>query len=157
MNKFLILLFLSISSLSFSQGLSEKSDLWNRGDILVGVNSDLLGQSWTDVSLSPSLGYAITDDDLVYANFSYTDNPSRSAYRLGYNHQVCSLAYVGVAGSISKYQSEEWAKYFCIEAGIGKTLGDWLLITTKVAFGHLWDNNITQFTLNTTVTFSIKI
>ena len=157
MNKFLTLLFLTFSSISFSQGLSDQTNLWSKGDILIGVNSDLLGSSWTDISLSPAIGYAVTDNDLVYANFYYADNPDRQAYRAGFNHAVCSHGYIGISGSISKFQSEEWAKYVYLEAGIGRTLSDWLLITPKIAFGHLWDNSITQFTLNTTVTFSIKI
>lgn len=157
MNKLFILLFLVLCSTAFSQVMVSKPNLWSKGDIIVGVNSDLTGVSWTDISLTPSVGYALSDKDLVYANFSYVDAPQRSAYRLGYNRAVCSTAYVGIAGSISKFQTDNLTKYLCLEVGIGRNLTDWLLITPKIAFGHLWDSGITQYTVNSTVTFGIKL
>ena len=158
MIKFLTLIFVSLSSFCFSQSILEDSDLlWSKGDILIGVNSELTENSWTDITISPSIGYAFTDNDLIYGNFRHVDSPSRSSYKVGYNRQLCNLGYVGMGLSVSKYQSEDWAKYFCLEAGIGKTIGGWLLVTPKVTFEHLWDNEITQYTVNTSITFSLKL
>lgn len=156
MKQILILTFLLLSTFSFSQVMDD-NNLWTKGDVYVGANSELTGVSWTDFSLTPSIGYAISDNDLIYANFFYVDNPKRSAYKLGYNRRVCSQGYVGISGALSDFYGGDAAKYLFLEAGIGRNLCDWLLVTPKISFGHLWDNNITQYSLNTTVTFSIRI
>jgi len=167
MNKFLVILFsLFLTASTYSQYvIIDNSEIqssevvktpWTKGNFFVGVNSDVLGLSLWSVSLSPFIGYAITNNDMIYGSLYYTEDPRISTFKLGWNKRVYHSAYIGLAGSIYG-EKATWQKAVSVEIGVCKNLWSWLMISPKISFTDSWSETNADFNFTTSVSFAVKI
>jgi len=128
---------------------------WEKGDIHIGVNSSLTNQSLQYLSISPVIGYAITDKDLVYGSIMYADSPEVQFYSLGYARSLCSVAYAGISGGLSGHTGN-WLKHASLDLGLYKELNDWLFISPKISLERYWEA-VDRTSVTTNITFGIKL
>ena len=165
MKKFLLitfttLLFSTIGTMAFSQEAvpAKKSFVspWNGGDYFLGVNSQGQEISIAYYSLSPLVGWAPSDKDMLYGSVNYTDAPRTSTFKVGWNRLIYKSLYVGVGTTIFG-QEKDWPKTGTIECGVYKRLWSFLLVSPKLCVNVTELKGTTSWTLNSGVTFAVKL
>lgn len=159
--KKLILLSLVLFSFNlFSQNEEMPITAMQKGAFYVGVNSELLNVSWNALGLSPFIGYAFSNSDLIYGSLNYTEDPRISTFKIGWDKRFYHSAYFGISASIYG-EGSDWRKAIAPEFGVMKSLWGWLIVSPKIIFTYSWedkDNEIlTDFYFNTAVTFAVKL
>lgn len=129
---------------------------WHKGDFFVGVNSDVLGISILSLGLSPFIGYAISDNDMVYGSLYYTEDPRISTFKVGWNKRVYHSAYIGIAGAMYG-ENTTWQKSVQLEFGVCKNIWSWLMVSPKIGFTESWDDSNADFYFTTAVSFAVKL
>lgn len=151
-----ILTMLFTANLFCQENQSCQQPFWEKGDVFVGVSSDLVNLSAFNLSLSPNIGYAISDKDMAYGSFYYSKGSDHYNYSIGYNRIVCSKAFLGGEFSFSG-NSDNWDRYIALNAGFIKKVNGWLYIMPKLSVGNTWDSNNNDLTVRTTINFSVKL
>lgn len=156
------LLFFIFSITMLSGALSQDSPPprpWQSGDFFVGVNSNLLEVSANSIGLSPSIGYAVSNQDMIWASVWYAEEPRVSTFRAGWQRTVYYSGYVGLSGAAYGAGKDfgDWNKQLSVEIGVTKPLWSWLILQPKISFVRDWNDDVSQFYFSTGVTFAIKL
>jgi len=146
----------AVSSYGISQQEAPIKTPWKKGNFFIGVNSDVLGISISTLSLSPFIGYALNDNNMVYGSVWYADEPRISTFKIGWNKRVYYSAYVGLSGSMYG-ENATWQKAVSLEFGVCKNLWSWLMISPKIIFTDNWDEGNADFNFSSSVSFAVKL
>ena len=64
-----------------------------KGTYLLGATQDITSTSWTDISISPSVGYFLTDEIAVGLGFSYSSNDDNQDITMGGQTVTTSMSF----------------------------------------------------------------
>lgn len=149
----LAILFIGVS---YSQDSTSTNKAWKQGDFFVGVNSNLLEVSANSIGLSPSIGYAISNQDMLWVSLWYAKNPRVSTFKGGWQRTVYHSLFIGVSGAVYG-EGSQWNKSIGFEIGVVKPLWTWLVVQPKIGFVEDWNDTVSQFHFSTGVTFAVKL
>jgi hypothetical protein len=141
--KKMFLLF-SFSLLMCTFVASQESDMstndpslgWESGDILAGANTSL-NTTLLQIEFTPTVGYAISDNDLVTASFlvSDVDGESFESFSVGYQRAVwVDGFYIGAGFGRSQLPDSDAVNVLSASSGYFKKLGDYWYVSPVVAF-----------------------
>lgn len=109
---------------------------WCSGDILAGANTNLNSTTILNTQLSPEIGYAITDNDLVTASFwiNSTDDATSQMYQANYSRAVWFPGfYVGV-GFAHTITDDTGQSAYSANAGYFRKLGKYWYVSPRIGF-----------------------
>lgn len=155
------LLFILLSSFSLYSQDAPVIDCVKRtpyavGDVFVGVNSDASGVSFKDLSLTPTVGYAISNKEMLYLSGRYVAGTYDNLYlTVGVNRAVYKSAFIGLNVYYSDDGFEDlWGT--TVKVGLHRELWKHVFVSPSIDFNKTFEDT-EPFNISTKVTFGFRI
>lgn len=129
---------------------------WKSGDIFVGVNSPATDRSFLDLKLSPSIGYALSDLEMLYiGGWYYDSDPSNYFISGGYNRKIVHTLFAGV-GAYLKNDGVEDSWGMSAKVGFYRDIWKGVYFSPSIDFTKNFSTD-DPFAIYTSVSFGLKM
>lgn len=138
---------------------STNYNLFKAGTFYIGVNTNIADVAWTDIRLSPQIGLALSDREIIYGFVTYTNSPKYQDYKIGYDRQISNNFYLGFG---LRFVNEEiggehiWSKWGSGEIGLFKSITKNLYLSPKLEVGYQFGDS-DKFDIRTNLALVLKL